>query len=185
LLTYFIGSIHQYPLIYSRRYDDNHWDVAIQKFREVELFEEDDDLKAILQPIKELVECNHSSPLLPSNQVFSGTWLPCHAIDLHESGALNAHVDSVRFSGNIIAGLSLSSESIMRLRPVPRESEGVSDSYIDLWLPKRSLYVLCGESRYHYTHELLSTGSLFGGETIVRSQRLSVIFRDAKKDLSC
>jgi alkylated DNA repair protein alkB homolog 7 len=129
------------------------------------------------------VECNHSGPLLPSNQVFSGTWLPCHAIDLHESGTLNAHVDSVRFSGNIIAGLSLSSESIMRLRPVPNESEGVNDSYVELWLPKRSLYVLSGESRYNYTHELLPTGSLFGGEIVVRSQRLSVIFRDAKKDL--
>jgi alkylated DNA repair protein alkB homolog 7 len=115
--------------------------------------------------------------------VFSGTWLPCHAIDLHESGALNAHVDSVRFSGNIIAGLSLSSESIMRLRPVRNESDGPNDAYVDLCLPKRSLYVLSGESRYHYTHELLPAGSLFGGETIVRSQRLSVIFRDAKNDL--
>lgn len=165
-----------------RRYEQGHWDAVIQKYREIELLdEESDSLKPFLQPIRELLESNHSRPesFLDSNAslYFSGSWLPCHAIDLHPSGALNAHVDSVRYSGNLVAGLSLLSESIMRLKP----SDEAASGYIDLFLPTRSLYVLSGVSRYSYTHELLSSGSLFRSATPVhRDRRFSIIFRDAK-----
>jgi alkylated DNA repair protein alkB family protein 7 len=102
------------------------------------------------------------------------TWLPCHAIDLHPEGALNAHVDSVRFSGDIVGGLSLLSPSIMRLKP-----EGES-GHVDMFLPPLSLYVISGPSRYSYTHELLPSGETFGGVAVERDHRLSVMFRDAK-----
>jgi alkylated DNA repair protein alkB homolog 7 len=198
-----------------RRYEQGHWDSVIQKYREIELLDEEaDSLKSFLQPIRQLLERNHSSTysanVLHGNAIgdhhspdssllFSGSWLPCHAIDLHPSGALNAHVDSVRFSGNIVAGLSLLSDSIMRLKPsdncdaVTRKATAdatdtpetiqtdFNKGYIDLWLPTRSLYVLSGRSRYSYTHELLPSGSLFRNETSVnRDRRLSIIFRDAK-----
>jgi len=135
-------------------------------------------------------------------------WLPCHAIDLHADGELNAHVDSVRYSGDIVSGLSLLSPAIMRLCPDdtgnndPTESEPIetrkrssrmqksqstrsSSGHVDLYLPPCSLYVLSGTSRYDYSHQLLPTGSIFtsaGNESIVvhRGRRLSVIFRDAK-----
>ena len=41
-------------------------------------------------------------------------WLPCHAIDLSVTGVLKAHVDSVKFSGEIVAGISLLSDAVMR-----------------------------------------------------------------------
>ena len=44
-------------------------------------------------------------------------WLPVHAIHLKEKGILSPHVDSVKFSGGIVAGISLLSTSIMRLKP--------------------------------------------------------------------
>jgi len=44
-------------------------------------------------------------------------WLNCHAIYLKKEGLLTAHVDSIKFSGDIVAGISLLSSSIMRLRP--------------------------------------------------------------------
>ena len=53
-----------------------------------------------------------------------------HAIYLKKEGSLTAHVDSVKFSGGIVAGLSLLSPSIMRLRPAAPselELEGSSD----------------------------------------------------------
>lgn len=115
-------------------------------------------------------------------------WHPCHAIDLHKVGELNAHVDSIRFSGDVVAGLSLVSASIMRF--VPDDGTGdskgddLSQGWVDLYLPARSLYVMSGVSRYHYSHQLLPSGSVFTNEgkpiAVERDHRLSVIFRDAK-----
>lgn len=130
-------------------------------------------------------------------------WIPCHAIDLSEKGRLDAHVDSVKFSGKIVAGISLLSDSIMRLKPCSEEwkndgkdkdeqtlqqgsNEGDSEAqeYVDLYLPKFSLYVLSGMSRFNYTHELLPSGSQFRTDDgskcidVTRGRRLSIIFRD-------
>jgi alkylated DNA repair protein alkB family protein 7 len=99
---------------------------------------------------------------------------------------LNAHVDSVRFSGDIVAGLSLMSSSIMRLREEKQElvssqrKQTKDEPYVDLFLQERSLYVLEGYSRYRYTHELLPSGSTFGDKVVHRENRLSIIFRDSK-----
>lgn len=143
------------------------------------------------------------------------SWLPCHAIDLKKEGELNAHVDSVRFSGDCVAGLSLISSSIMRLIPSNdgnsykdntndrrNDDSGIEydnpmedndkiggNSFIDLFLPPRSLYVLTGKCRYNYSHELRPDSSSFISafkeekEIVVRrNRRLSVIFRDTKQD---
>jgi alkylated DNA repair protein alkB family protein 7 len=158
-----------------RRYEKGHWDAVIIKYKETELSDESSlslDSQSILNRIREqLLQCHFDDDR--KKQV---TWLPCHAIDLHPDGALNAHVDSVRFSGDIVGGLSLLSPSIMRLKP---EAEGES-GHVDLFLPPLSLYVLSGPSRFSYTHELLPTGDTFNGVAVEREHRLSVIFRDAK-----
>lgn len=125
-------------------------------------------------------------------------WLNCHAIYLSRDGVLSAHVDSVKFSGDIVAGVSLKSACIMRLKPVMDSAEGEGGGqggeggggFVDLYLPPRSLYVLSGDGRYKYTHEILPSGSSFqlsgGGNNgddeiiqVYREDRLSVIFRDA------
>jgi alkylated DNA repair protein alkB family protein 7 len=158
-----------------RRYEKGHWDAVIIKYKETELFDESSlsmDSQSVLDRVREqLLHCHFDDDR--QKQV---TWLPCHAIDLHPEGALNAHVDSVRFSGDIVAGLSLLSPSILRLKPQAKGESG----HVDLLLPPLSLYVLSGPSRYSYTHELLPTGECFGGVAVEREHRLSVIFRDAK-----
>lgn len=59
--------------------------------------------------------------------------------------------------------------------------------HVDLFLPPHSLYALTGVGRYKYSHQLLPDASIFtsptdGVETVVkRDQRLSIIFRDAKR----
>jgi alkylated DNA repair protein alkB homolog 7 len=192
----------------SRRYEQGHWDSVIQNFREIELFDEEiNNLKSFLDPIRKFLEFRHSLHDVMNNNesdtssYFTGSWLPCHAIDLHAEGALNPHVDSVRFSGNLVAGLSLLSSSIMRLKPSintpdnPNQTDNTTgttsdtaddvqkqDGFIDLYLPSRSLYVLSGMSRYEFTHELLPSGRLFMDKIpIHRKQRLSVMFRDSKR----
>ena len=118
-------------------------------------------------------------------------WLPCHAIDLKRDGELKAHVDSIKFSGDVVAGLSLVSSSIMRLKPDgsddDEESSTKGSGHVDLYLPPLSLYVLSGVSRYRYSHELLPSGSILALQngsplTAERDHRLSVIFRDAKQE---
>jgi alkylated DNA repair protein alkB homolog 7 len=129
-----------------------------------------------------------------SSSIAAVSWLPCHAIELHKDGVLDAHVDSVRFSGHLVAGLSLLSSSIMRLRPATNatmendaSSEATTTSpspsgHVDLLLPPNSLYALTGSSRYHFTHELLPGSAVFPptGDFVTRDHRLSIIFRDAK-----
>ena len=199
-----------------RRFEDGHWDSVITGYREVELstpneHELNQDMhedvpqfaKTIHKTRKHLAE-NHFNKS-NNNHI---QWLPCHAIDLSTKGVLKAHVDSVKFSGEIVAGISLLSDAIMRLRPSSDEwdSGGTKDDtkddtnsdantneeYVDLYLPQNSLYVLSGISRYSYTHELLPTGSKFelsvsGSEEddtiieVIRGRRLSIIFRDATK----
>jgi alkylated DNA repair protein alkB homolog 7 len=57
--------------------------------------------------------------------------------------------------------------------------------FVDLYLPPRSLYVLADAGRYHYSHQLLPSGSVFyekNGDpiTVERDHRISIIFRDSK-----
>jgi alkylated DNA repair protein alkB family protein 7 len=189
-----------------KRWEKGHWDAVISYYKETEL------------EICSGSNTNQIQALSPSsvraierirNQIFRSrfaehqniSWLPVHAIHLHKDGILSAHVDSVKFSGTVVCGLSLLSDCIMRLRPAcPNESpdssdhdnitssehvNGLGNDYVDLFLPPRSLYILSGASRYRYTHEILPSGARFRisyqNDIIVnRNDRLSLIFRDSK-----
>ena len=193
-----------------RRYEKGHWDAVITMYKEVELPLPTEssiggaggprplsDLSVTaIQRIRNQLERNHFGPDGAKDQEgrtkdqLPIQWIPCHGIDLKKDGKLTAHVDSVRYSGLIVAGLSLLSSSIMRLRPAaeyssstdttggddgtekkqqsqqhlyePKPTEAPDDGHVDFYLPPRSLYVLSGVSRYEYTHELLDDGSVFG-----------------------
>ena len=186
-----------------RRFEDGHWDSVITGYREVELSIPDDQMQGfstgtgtgtgIDDTTVSLDDANtplyvkvirktrrHLANHITHNNI---QWLPCHAIDLSANGVLSAHIDSVKFSGEIVCGISLLSPSIMRLKPsseewdseynedasklststnrVEQEKDCVEDGHVDLYLPELSLYVLSGLSRYSYTHELLPSGSTF------------------------
>lgn len=200
-------------MIARRRYEKGHWDAVIIKYKETELLDEASMLSRSSQRLLDQVRyqlkerhLQHKNATAKDTQQ-QPLWLPCHAIDLHQDGELQAHVDSVRFSGDIVAGLSLLSPSIMRLLPDHDKATDDDDSsdkadandkertndtsqgWVDLYLPPRSLYVLSGPARYAMSHQLLPTGSIFGEEkqehgdfpvTVHRDHRLSVIFRDTK-----
>ncbi|EEC43287.1 predicted protein [Phaeodactylum tricornutum CCAP 1055/1] len=171
------------------RYQKGHWDAAIVDYRETEVIDEASTLsvefRGVLERVRAQILARH---LMHKHQSVAPEllWLPCHCIDLKKEGELNAHVDSVRFSGDIVAGLSLMSSSIMRLREEKQElvssqrKQTKDEPYVDLFLQERSLYVLEGYSRYRYTHELLPSGSTFGDKVVHRENRLSIIFRDSK-----
>ena len=159
-----------------RRYVDNHWDSVIEKYREVEKREWIDSAnKALAERIKALIlQTLQRPPTLP--------FLPVHVIDLAEDGFIKPHVDSIKYSGDIVSGLSLCSPAIMQLKG--DEEQGMDPtSIVRLLLRPRSLYILCGEARYKYVHEILVSpeGERWAdGEVVARGRRLSLIFRDEK-----
>jgi len=164
-----------------RRYEKGHWDAVITNYKEVELADaifDDPEIPRIFQRVREHLEEDQLREFYGEEPI---RWLPCHAIDLKKEGELNAHVDSIKFSGDLVAGISFLSPSIMRLVPDDAPEEG----WVDLYLPPLSLYALTGVGRYRYSHQLMPTNSTFvtpdGKEIIVeRDDRLSVIFRDTK-----
>ncbi|KAF1319626.1 hypothetical protein FI667_g13085, partial [Globisporangium splendens] len=124
-----------------RRYEEDHWDQVIVKFKEMERSRWSTELtkkhaiacvwlrietKRILDRLREV-------PILPQGLEY---FPAVHVIDLAEDGYIKPHVDSIKFSGRVVAGVSLLSPSIMRFK----EEHG--ESIIDAFLPRRSFYVM-------------------------------------------
>ena len=146
-------------------YERDHWDAVIDRYREREMLSVDDDLAA--------AAVEKVRAFLRSEQGVT-SFLPPHCIDLAaDGGVIRPHIDSIKFSGRVVAGVSLVSAATMVLaeadpatgepRPGARESE--------LRLAPGSLYVLADERRYDYAHAIAPEG-----------RRISLILRDAPAD---
>ncbi|NXS22679.1 ALKB7 dioxygenase, partial [Mystacornis crossleyi] len=97
-----------------------------------------------------------------------------HVLDLLPGGRVGPHVDSVKFCGCTIAGVSLLSPSVLRLRSLQDPQD-----WLELLLEPGSLYVLRGAARYEFTHEILpDEESFFGGLRVPRGRRVALIFRN-------
>jgi alkylated DNA repair protein alkB family protein 7 len=148
-----------------RRYERNHWDNVIINFKEMER-----SPSKWSQETRQILEKLHFLPILPKEL----TYFPqVHVIDLAEDGFIKPHIDSIKFSGCIVAGLSLLSPSIMRFQ----QENGTN--YIEAMLPRRSFYCMTGKIRYHYTHEILPGQQIFKNQIPVeRTRRISIMIRD-------
>ncbi|CAN7938727.1 unnamed protein product, partial [Ixodes hexagonus] len=108
------------------RYESSHWDDAIHGYREVERTNWSPPRDAIIQRIR-------TSAFSPDTVQMAHV----HCLDLKEDGHIKPHIDSVRFCGNTIAGLSLLSPSVMRL-----VHEKHQQRWAKIMLKRRSLYVM-------------------------------------------
>jgi len=169
-----------------KRWEKGHFDGVIFNYKEVELLPTEDSSDNLLLETTSKVHALLRSYLNDVGREF----LPPHCIVLRgmsstEGGHIAPHVDSVKFSGDVVCGISLGAPRTMRLRPADPETGGVlrvegegevdnEGGYIDMTLDVGSLYVLGGEGRYNWTHEILQEAGE-GGE------RISVIFRDEKQ----
>lgn len=87
------------------RYQYDHWDDAIHGYRELEKSDWSPDNEQVLQRMRtKAFEANVLSHV--------------HCLDLAADGIIKPHVDSSRYCGNTIAGLSLLTDCIMRLKRV-------------------------------------------------------------------
>ncbi|XP_004632847.1 alpha-ketoglutarate-dependent dioxygenase alkB homolog 7, mitochondrial isoform X2 [Octodon degus] len=150
------------PELRRRRYQYDHWDAAIHGFRETEKSRWSEASQAILQRVQE-------AAFGPGQTLLS----PIHVLDLEPQGYIKPHVDSVKFCGATIAGLSLLSPSVMRL--VHTQEPG---QWLELLLEPGSLYILRDSARYDFSHEILrDEESFFGEHRVPRGRRISVICR--------
>lgn len=155
------------PLLGRKRYEFDHWDDAIHGYRETD--------RLTWNPCNSSVFDRVRATAFPANDKLI---LPVHILDLSETGWIKPHVDSVRFCGNIIAGLSLLTDSVMRF--VMEEDKTV---VFDVLLQRRSLYVMRDEIRYKFLHEILKNEeSLFRDTRVEKGRRISLICRNEKKD---
>ncbi|KYO40332.1 hypothetical protein Y1Q_0009006 [Alligator mississippiensis] len=135
---------------------------AIHGFRETEKSHWSAECQQILERVR--------AAALPPNIPHLG---PVHVLDLDKNGYIKPHVDSVKFCGCTIAGLSLLSASVMRL-----VSEENPEDWLDMLLPPCSLYILRGPARYNFTHQILrDEDSFFNGQRVPRKRRISLICR--------
>nr|XP_055227400.1 alpha-ketoglutarate-dependent dioxygenase alkB homolog 7, mitochondrial isoform X1 [Gorilla gorilla gorilla] len=170
------------PELRRRRYEYDHWDAAIHGFRETEKSRWSEASRAILQRVQ-------AAAFGPGQTLLSSV----HVLDLEARGYIKPHVDSIKFCGATIAGLSLLSPSVMRLVHTQEPGE-----WLELLLEPGSLYILrylqpgsthpsknsqpvssCrGSARYDFSHEILrDEESFFGERRIPRGRRISVICR--------
>eukprot|EP00038_Savillea_parva_P015116 m.218873 g.218873 ORF g.218873 m.218873 type:complete len:302 (-) comp30104_c0_seq1:163-1068(-) len=134
-----------------KRYEQGHWDGAIVDYREFENRDwRNPDCQHIVSGLQQRIEVAVGKGPIP--------FLPrVHVIDLSDKGVINPHVDSVKFSGGLVAGLSLLCDAIMRFRPADTETGLPLPDHApsDFVLAQNSLYVMKGKVRYNYTHEVL------------------------------
>ncbi|XP_070157680.1 alpha-ketoglutarate-dependent dioxygenase alkB homolog 7, mitochondrial [Polyergus mexicanus] len=151
------------PYMKRLRYEYSHWDNAIHGYRETEWKKWSKDSSQILDRVRK-----EAFPLEMTQLSL------VHILDLASEGWIKPHIDSVRFCGDIIAGLSLLTDSVMKLTMEGHEKECI-ECFL---LPRRSLYIMSGVARYKYNHEILkSEESYFEGRHVPKSRRISIICR--------
>ncbi|XP_017080164.1 alpha-ketoglutarate-dependent dioxygenase alkB homolog 7, mitochondrial [Drosophila eugracilis] len=183
------------PYMSRLRYEFDHWDDAIHGFRETERKKWFPKNREILERVRQVA--------------FDGAVMPyVHILDLAPDGVIKPHVDSTRYCGTTISGISLLSDSVMRLvrtdaqryqqqstsTASEQESKGSetdaayrhqpeasleNNFYADLLLPRRSLYIMSHTARYNFTHEILAKEhSEFQGTPVPKTRRISIICRN-------
>jgi len=144
-------------------YEKDHWDEAIVSFRETERKQWNQVNSVIIDKLRK-------AAFKPNDK-----YLPyVHVLDLAEDGHIKPHIDSPRFCGDTVAVLSLLSDSVMKL--VHEESKKYQTKYL---IPRRSLYIMRGSSRYDFTHEILANeDSVINDQKVIKTRRISIVCRN-------
>ena len=101
--------------------------------------EEEKDVRVLLDRAKQLVESNLKTSLDTSMRVEEKErlrWLAPHILELRgENSGIEAHVDHLEASGNVVAGISLLSSVVMEF-----QHQKYSDLKFKVLIPESSLY---------------------------------------------
>lgn len=174
-----------------RRWEEGHWDGVIRGYREAQ--------RAIASFAGNALAAGAVARALRAFPRDAGPPEPAiHALELRADGAIDAHVDSVKFSGGVVAGLCLLSSAVMHLTPAVADAGGGAcgegeraggvragdggaldaPARVSVLLPQRALYVLSGPARYHWAHAIPAGTPEFRGAPVLRQRRISIMLRD-------
>ncbi|EGD74509.1 hypothetical protein PTSG_05873 [Salpingoeca rosetta] len=146
------------------RYASAHFDRAISGYREMRKSRWDPasmDTFARLQTMH------------PSLQAHIQPNPSYHILDLEAEGTIFPHVDSLKYAGPVIAGISMLSDAVMTFA-----SEKDPSDVIEAFLPRRSMYIMSNRIRYDYTHAVEYKQFIWGGNTYERTRRVSLLMRN-------
>ena len=100
----------------------------------------------------------------------------CIVNEYLQTQGIAAHIDNKNFGGAVV-GISICDDGVLTFR---KDKE-----VIEVFLPRRSMMVMSGESRYIWTHEMKSTKSYFVDSLKVVKpttyRRISLTFRELAK----
>ncbi|XP_053617450.1 alpha-ketoglutarate-dependent dioxygenase alkB homolog 7, mitochondrial [Plodia interpunctella] len=152
------------PRLKRMRYEFDHWDNAIQGYRETEYSNWNPTNARVMSRV---LATAFQTPA-------AGEALPhAHVLDLASAGFIKPHIDAVRFCGEVIAGICLLSSAVMRL-----QHEKLPHLQVDALLERRAMYIMRGSARYVFTHAVLGgERSAWRGARLPRRRRLAVITR--------
>lgn len=179
-------------LLKRKRYEGNHWDSVIVKYKELELHgarKMPVEVESVIHRLEALIKESYGDKIEQLQ--------PPHVIDLDALGSIGPHVDSIKHSGGVLCGLSLMSSRIMELVPeAETQAEETSQTILRYHLPPRSLYFLEGPLRYDYTHSVLGKDDYDSKDAVFSSmakaeddyksavqRRLSIVFRDFPEEI--
>ncbi|XP_041972262.1 alpha-ketoglutarate-dependent dioxygenase alkB homolog 7, mitochondrial [Aricia agestis] len=150
------------PQLKRMRYEYDHWDNAIEGYRETERAQWGGAAEAAMRRVRAAFPAG--ARLLAA----------AHVLDLAAAGHIRPHVDAVRFCGDTIAGLCLLSAAVMRLAHLRRPHLA-----LDALLQRRALYIMSGVARYEFNHAVLGgEASVWRGARLPRKRRVAIICRE-------
>jgi alkylated DNA repair protein alkB family protein 7 len=170
------------PHLKRQKYEfSGNWDEAINGFRETERKSWFPQNRTV---IDRLVATSFSKESSILNHV--------HVLDLAKDGVILPHVDSVRYCGSTVSGISLLSDCVMKLVQSKEDPFTAADSYrsqpknddpslysCKILIRRYSLYIMSGVARYNFTHEVLKDEeSFFRNQRVERERRISIICRN-------
>lgn len=164
-------------------YEPGHWDNVIQTYKELQR------PIATLPPPARAALLRAQAAFPPAARRLGPPQPFYHALELAEAGHISAHVDSVKFSGGVVAGVCLLSDAVLVLTP-SGDGEGAGGAApqaplppapgaeVRVLLPRRCLYTMCNAARYEWAHAIPRGAPLFRGAPVPRGRRISVMLRD-------
>jgi hypothetical protein len=96
--------------------------------------------------------------------------LGCTMIGYHVDDFIRRHKDSYLLAGDTIATVSLGSPTVLDFY------EDGTERHVRVLVPPKSLYVMSGEVRSAWTHEIKPGHPEWQGQTLARSRRFALVF---------
>ncbi len=106
--------------------------------------------------------------ILPSEKT---TKLACTLIGYEKDGFIVRHIDSAMLSGGTVIVVSFNSPVVVNFYSEKKEKPENQKFFI----PPKSLYVISGESRYDWSHAILSDETTYDSKPFLRDRRYAIV----------